>query len=44
VKDLYATIAALTAQGAHFRSQPVQGPAGQQVLVDDPSGKPVELF
>jgi len=30
--------------GARFRSDPVQGPGGRQVLVDDPSGNPIELF
>jgi hypothetical protein len=27
-----------------LRSPPVRGPGGLQVLVDDPSGNPVELF
>jgi len=44
VKDIEATIAALTAQGAKFRSKPIKGPGGKQVLVDDPSGNPIELF
>jgi catechol 2,3-dioxygenase-like lactoylglutathione lyase family enzyme len=44
VVDLDATIAALRAGGAKFRSDPVAGPGGRQVLVDDPSGNPVELF
>jgi catechol 2,3-dioxygenase-like lactoylglutathione lyase family enzyme len=44
VKDLDATIAALKQTGAHFRSEPVAGPGGRQVLIDDPSGNPVELF
>ena len=44
VKDLAATIEKLTAQGARFRSKPISGPGGQQVLVEDPSGNPVELF
>jgi hypothetical protein len=35
---------ALRATGARFRSDPVQGPGGTQVLVDDPSGNPIELF
>ena len=30
--------------GAHFRCEPVAGPGGRQVLVDDPPGNPVELF
>lgn len=44
VPDLSAAIAALARSGARFRSEPVQGPGGQQVLVDDPSGNPIELF
>jgi catechol 2,3-dioxygenase-like lactoylglutathione lyase family enzyme len=44
VKDLPATVAALQAQGAVFRSKPIKGPGGQQVLVEDPSGNPIELF
>lgn len=44
VDDLAASIAALRRTGARFRSEPVQGPGGRQVLVDDPSGNPIELF
>jgi catechol 2,3-dioxygenase-like lactoylglutathione lyase family enzyme len=44
VKDLRASMTALAATGARFRSEPVQGPGGQQVLVEDPSGNPIELF
>ncbi len=44
VRDLDATMAALQAGGARFRSKPLQGPGGRQVLVEDPSGNPVELF
>jgi catechol 2,3-dioxygenase-like lactoylglutathione lyase family enzyme len=44
VTDLSATMSALRATHARFRSEPVQGPGGRQVLVDDPSGNPVELF
>ena len=44
VADLGAAIAALRAAGTRFRSEPVQGPGGRQVLADDPSGNPVELF
>ncbi len=44
VKDIEATIARLAALGAVFRSKPVKGPGGQQVLVEDPSGNPVEIF
>lgn len=44
VPDLAAAMEALRPTGARFRSDPVQGPGGQQVLVDDPSGNPIELF
>ena len=44
VNDIEATIARLAALGAVFRSKPVKGPGGQQVLVEDPSGNPVEIF
>lgn len=44
VDDIDAAIARLTPHGASFRSAPVTGPGGRQVLVDDPSGNPIELF
>ena len=44
VKDIEATVAVLSAQGAKFRSRPIKGPGGKQVLVEDPSGNPIELF
>ena len=44
VDDLAAAIAKLETAGARLRSKPVKGPGGKQVLVDDPSGNPIELF
>lgn len=44
VRDLDAKLAQLSALGAKFRSKPVKGPGGTQVLVDDPPGNPIELF
>jgi predicted enzyme related to lactoylglutathione lyase len=44
VDDLDATVAALKAKGVAFRNDIVDGVGGRQVLVDDPSGNPVELF
>lgn len=44
VENLSAAMAALEPTGARFRSEPVQGPGGRQVLVEDPSGNPIELF
>ena len=44
VSDLDATVAGLRAAGASFRNDIVTGVGGRQILVDDPSGNPVELF
>ena len=44
VQDLSAAMASLHSTGARFRSDPVKGPGGQQVLIEDPSGNPLELF
>jgi predicted enzyme related to lactoylglutathione lyase len=43
VRDLDATVEALRAAGARFRNQIVTGVGGKQLLVEDPSGNPVEL-
>ena len=44
VPDIQAAMQGLLLAGAKFRSEPVQGPGGKQVLVEDPSGNPIELF
>jgi catechol 2,3-dioxygenase-like lactoylglutathione lyase family enzyme len=44
VTDLAETVDALRKAGAHFRNDIVTGVGGKQILVDDPSGNPVELF
>lgn len=44
VKDLAGTVARLQTLGIQFRSLPIKGPGGQQALVDDPSGNPIEIF
>ena len=44
VSDLEATVDALRRAGAHFRNEIVTGVGGKQILVDDPSGNPIELF
>jgi catechol 2,3-dioxygenase-like lactoylglutathione lyase family enzyme len=44
VTDLAATVEELRKSGAHFRGDIITGVGGKQVLVDDPSGNPVELF
>lgn len=44
VEDLHDLVERLRAKGAAFRSDIVEGVGGNQILVDDPSGNPVELF
>jgi catechol 2,3-dioxygenase-like lactoylglutathione lyase family enzyme len=44
VDDLDALAARLRDGGARLRSEIVEGVGGRQVIVDDPSGNPVELF
>jgi catechol 2,3-dioxygenase-like lactoylglutathione lyase family enzyme len=44
VSDLAGTVERLREQGARFRNEIVTGVGGDQILVEDPSGNPVELF
>jgi catechol 2,3-dioxygenase-like lactoylglutathione lyase family enzyme len=44
VDDLDAIVARLRKAGAIFRNDIVAGVGGRQILVEDPSGNPVELF
>ncbi len=44
VSDLNATVETLREAGARFRNEIVTGVGGKQILVEDPSGNPVELF
>ena len=44
VDDLEATVADLRDHGARFRNEIVTGVGGNQILVEDPAGNPVELF
>lgn len=44
VDDLNASVTRLQESGARFRNQPISGPGGNQVLIEDPSGNPIELF
>jgi catechol 2,3-dioxygenase-like lactoylglutathione lyase family enzyme len=42
--DLETAVDALRETGAHFRNEVVVGVGGKQILLDDPSGNPIELF
>jgi len=44
VDDLAALVDRLRSAGAHFRNQIVTGVGGKQIILDDPSGNPIELF
>jgi hypothetical protein len=44
VSDLESLVGQLRAAGASFRNEIVTGVGGKQILVEDPSGNPVELF
>ena len=44
VKDIVAMLARLEGLGIRFRARPIKGPGGQQALIEDPSGNPIEIF
>src|SRR5881392_1009919 len=44
VDDITAEIERLRSTGVSFRNDIVRGPGGQQILLEDPSGNPIELF
>ena len=44
VDDVAGEVARLREAGVPFRNDIVKGPGGAQVLIEDPSGNPIELF
>ncbi len=44
VEDITALVAILKLEGAKFRNDIIKGPGGQQILCEDPSGNPIEIF
>lgn len=44
VSDISTTVESLRSSGAHFRNDLVTGVGGKQILLEDPSGNPIELF
>jgi catechol 2,3-dioxygenase-like lactoylglutathione lyase family enzyme len=44
VSDIATMVEKLRKAGARFRNDIVHGVGGKQIIVDDPSGNPVELF
>jgi catechol 2,3-dioxygenase-like lactoylglutathione lyase family enzyme len=44
VDDIAAEVERLRMAGVRFRNEIVRGPGGSQILLEDPSGNPIELF
>jgi len=44
VTDLDSMVKRLRGDGVRFRSEIITGVGGRQIIADDPSGNPVELF
>lgn len=44
VDNLEEFVRKLEQSGAHFRNEIVSGVGGKQILLEDPSGNPIELF
>lgn len=44
VADLASRVDAMQRAGVKFRNDIVTGPGGKQILLEDPSGNPIELF
>jgi catechol 2,3-dioxygenase-like lactoylglutathione lyase family enzyme len=44
VEDLATEVERLRAAGVQFRNEIITGPGGSQIVFDDPSGNPIELF
>ncbi len=44
VQDINDEVARLREAGVQFRNEIVTGVGGQQILIEDPSGNPIELF
>ena len=44
VDDLETLVIGLKAAGVHFRNDMVTGVGGKQIIAEDPSGNPIELF
>jgi catechol 2,3-dioxygenase-like lactoylglutathione lyase family enzyme len=44
VEDIAGEVQRLHDAGVWFRNEIISGPGGQQILLEDPSGNPIELF
>ena len=44
VDDIHVLVNKLKQAGTVFRNEIISGPGGSQVLMEDPSGNPIEIF
>jgi catechol 2,3-dioxygenase-like lactoylglutathione lyase family enzyme len=44
VDDIEALVAQMKNAGIKFRNEIISGPGGKQILAEDPSGNPIEIF
>jgi catechol 2,3-dioxygenase-like lactoylglutathione lyase family enzyme len=44
VIDIEAVVASMKNAGVSFRNEIITGPGGKQILAEDPSGNPIEIF
>ena len=44
VDDIEAVVASMKQKGISFRTEIISGPGGKQIVAEDPSGNPIEVF
>jgi catechol 2,3-dioxygenase-like lactoylglutathione lyase family enzyme len=44
VEDIESLVASMKSAGVLFRNDIISGPGGRQILAEDPSGNPIEIF
>ena len=44
VDDIESLVALMKSAGVSFRNSIITGPGGKQILAEDPSGNPIEIF
>ena len=44
VDDIESMMASMKQAGVSFRNEIISGPGGKQILMEDPSGNPIEIF
>lgn len=44
VENIEAVVASMKGAGVLFRNEIITGPGGKQILAEDPSGNPIEIF